>query len=188
MVPSRLSDPMNGVVIRVEIAHTRLAVTNAMRNEPPPHSAATLMNLHTFPVPTAILIAAATKANLHPNTSLVRDHPQFIRVTPNAAFPIPASCWPPNKPEVASLFQPEVQVGGQLADVHLGLLETAGVVPVHGLPAGESSESLLLCDKYCAPLYLLCSLARLLFMCKARKDYQNMVKNCQQRDIVRRVS
>ena len=43
-------------------------------NESPPHSAATQGDLHLFPVPTAIRIAAATKANLLPNTSLTLDH------------------------------------------------------------------------------------------------------------------
>jgi len=60
------------------IAHTRLASTNAMRNEPPPHSIAIPGNLHMFAVPTAIPIATATKANLLPNASLTPDQPQFF--------------------------------------------------------------------------------------------------------------
>jgi hypothetical protein len=70
---------------------------------------------------------------------------------------------------MASLFQPEVQVGGQLGDVHLGLLELPGVVPVHGLPAGESSEELLKYDKYCAPPYAMHSLTSLFFVHKSKK-------------------
>ena len=60
------------------IAHTRLASTNAMRNEPPPHSVAIPGNLHMFAVPTAIPIATATKANLLPNASLTPDQPQVF--------------------------------------------------------------------------------------------------------------
>ena len=37
--------------------------------------------------------------------------------------------------------QAEVQVGDELGDVHLGLLQAAGVVPVHRLPAGELVEN-----------------------------------------------
>jgi hypothetical protein len=80
---------MNGVVIRVEIAHTRLAVTNAVRDEPTPHSAATLMNLHMFAIPTVILIAAATKTDLLPNTCHTLGHPQFMdcqRVNPAVIY------------------------------------------------------------------------------------------------------
>jgi hypothetical protein len=77
---------------------------------------------------------------------------------------------------MASFFQPKVQVGGQLGDVHLGLLEPPGVVPVHGLPADESGEGLLKYDKYCTPPYAIHSLASLLFVRKSRKNYQNMVE------------
>src|SRR5215212_11314525 len=38
------------------------------------------------------------------------------------------------------LRQGVVEVGGEVGYVHLGLLEFAGVVPVHGLPAGELVE------------------------------------------------
>src|SRR3954453_17604859 len=36
--------------------------------------------------------------------------------------------------------EPEVQIGGDVLDVHLRLLEPAGVVPVHRLPARELVE------------------------------------------------
>src|SRR5829696_3039975 len=38
------------------------------------------------------------------------------------------------------LRQSIVEVGGEVGYVHLGLLELASVVPVHGLPAGELVE------------------------------------------------
>jgi hypothetical protein len=73
MVPSLLLDPIRDSPIRIGMAHTRLAITKAMRKVPPPHSPATLGNLQMFPVPTAIPMAATIKANLLPNLSLTRE-------------------------------------------------------------------------------------------------------------------
>lgn len=52
-------------------------------------------------------------------------------------WPVMAAMWPPAG---ASGLEPVAEVGGEVGDVHLGLLQAARVVPVHRLPAGELVE------------------------------------------------